>query len=490
MIFNSIHYLIYLPLVTVLYYLFPVRYRWILLLIASFYFYMVWEPVYILLIILSTLIDFYCGLKMGGFATKKERKPWLILSMVSNLAILGTFKYFNFFTTSVNDLLTALHVEYLLPVSSLLLPLGISFYTFQTMSYSLDIYKGKTTPEKHLGKFSLYVTFFPQLVAGPIERAKSLLSQFHFNYNFDWSNITSGLRLIMLGMFKKVVIADQLSPMVGHAFNSPESSYGITIYIGCMLFVQQVYCDFSGYSDIAKGSAKLLGIELMENFRLPFYTKSFTAFWAQWHVSLMNWFRDYIMFPLVKDGVKWPFVFMIVFLISGAWHGANWTFIAWGVFNGIFVLYAKATLKYRSALLDRLGFARFVNTRHVIQSLSIINVFALSGVFFRARTLTESWQLINNLFTNFSPGLQVIIDNTSNIRQDVIYMGKDAVTFYLLIFFMLVLELYQWVSRKKPMDEMMNSLHIVWRYFIYIGVIISIILMSNVAETPFIYFQF
>jgi len=330
-LFNSLQFLIFLPLVTLLYYVLPVRYRIWLLLAASFYFYMAWKAVYILLVILSTLVDYYCGLKMSQFSEKRKRKPYMYLSLVSNLTILGTFKYYNFFSTSVNELFNMLNMHYMLPLADLILPIGISFYTFQTMSYAIDIYKGKYTAEKNLAKFSLYVTFFPQLVAGPIERAKHLLSQFHFDYRFDTNNITSGLRLIMFGMFKKVVIADQLGPLVGNVFNNPEGSYGLSIYLGSLLFAQQIYCDFSGYSDIARGSARLLGIDLMENFRLPFYAKNFQAFWAQWHISLMNWFRDYIMFPLIKKRWSWQTVFFVVFLLSGFWHGAKWTFVIWGI---------------------------------------------------------------------------------------------------------------------------------------------------------------
>jgi alginate O-acetyltransferase complex protein AlgI len=489
-IFNSLHYLIYLPLVTILYYVLPVRYRWGMLLAASFYFYMVWSPIYILLLVAITLIDYYCSIKMGNLPTKKQRKPYLIISLTANLGILAFFKYYNFFISSANDLLIYSGHEYLLPVLNVILPLGISFHTFQTMGYCIDVYKDKSPAEKHLGKFALYVTFFPQLIAGPIERAKHLLSQFHFNYKFEWNNITSGLRLIMMGMFKKVVIADQLSPMVSHAFNNPDSSHGITIYIACLLFIQQVYCDFSGYSDIARGSARMLGVDLMENFKLPFHAKSLTNFWGQWHISLMNWFRDYIMFPMVKNGWKWPVVFMLVFLISGVWHGANWTFIAWGLYNGIMVIYAKSTIKFRSSLLDKFGLKKFVNLRHAVQAFCVINIFGISSIFFRAQSLSDSWVMIKNLFNNFSPGLSELVNNANNIRQDVLYMGSDAVSFYIIILFMLALEIFQWGLRKKSIDELLNSFNVPVRFALYTCVILSIVLMSNIAETPFIYFQF
>ena len=490
MIFNSFHYLLFLPLVTFLYYVLPVRYRWLLLLVASYYFYMVWEPIYILLIVLSTLIDYYCGLKMGDIPVKKDRRPYLMISMLSGLTMLGTFKYYNFFTSSANDLLSHLGLDYMIPMANLILPLGISFYTFQTLSYSIDVYKGKIQPERHLGIFALYVTYFPQLVAGPIERAKQLISQFHFNYEFKWTNIVSGSRLIMLGLFKKVVIADQLSSMVSHVFNNPDDAYGISVYIGCLLFIQQVYCDFSGYSDIARGSSRFLGVELIENFKLPFHAKTLTEFWGRWHVSLMNWFRDYIMFPMVKGRWNWAVVFMIVFLISGFWHGANWTFVAWGVYNGIMVVYAKSTLDFRSKLLDRIGMKNMTGFRHFIQAISIIHIFAFSSVFFRAQTLSDSWTMIRNLFTNFSPGWDALVTNVDFIRQDVIFMGKDSVSFMTIMFFFIALELFQWQLRNKNMDELMDRIPVLFRYALYTAVVLSISLMSNIGETPFIYFQF
>ena len=451
---------------------------------------MVWKPIYILLIILSILIDYYSGLKMGNLATRQERKPYLIFSMVSNLTILGTFKYFDFFATSANDLFSKLGMDYMVPLAHLILPLGISFYSFQTMSYSLDVYKGKIQAEKRLGIFALYVTFFPQLVAGPIERAKHLLDQFHFRYKFDWNNITSGCRLILLGLFKKVVIADQLSFMVGHVFNSPEQAHGFTVYFGCMLFVQQVYCDFSGYSDIARGSARLLGIELMENFKLPFFAKSLTHFWGQWHISLMNWFRDYIMFPMIKGGWKWPTIFMLVFFISGFWHGANWTFVLWGIYNGLFVVYSKATLKYRSKFLDSIGLAKFKKLRHVIQSICVVHIFGFGAVLFRAGSLADSWILMHNLFTDIIPVFKQIILNADNARENLLYMGKNAISFYVIIGFVILLELMQWNFRTKSIDEAVNQLRPVMRYTVYASIVLAIILMSNIPEVPFIYFQF
>jgi len=489
-IFNSLHYLFFLPLVTLLYYLLPVRSRWILLLIASYYFYMVWEPIYIVLILISTLVDYYCGIKMGELHTKKERRPFMLISLMTGLTMLGTFKYYDFFADSTNKLLAAMNMEYMLPIAHLILPLGISFYTFQTLSYTFDVYKGKSAPEKKLGIFALYVMFFPQLVAGPIERASHLISQFHFDYKFDREKMTSGLRLILLGLFKKVVIADQLGIMVASVFNHPDGAHSVSIYIACLLFAQQVYCDFSGYTDIARGSARLLGIELMENFQLPFFSRSINVMWTKWHISLMSWFRDYIMFPLIRKGWSWPAVFGLIFLVSGIWHGANWTFVVWGLYNGIFVIYSKSTEKFREGIFDKLGIHKNNLIRQWFQFFMVFHIFAFGSVFFRARTLSDSWTFIKGLFTDVGGTISLIIHNPGNVRQDILYLGKDSISFYLIIGFVIMLELFQWQLRKNSLDKFMNGLQIVPRFTIYLVAVISIILMSNISETPFIYFQF
>jgi D-alanyl-lipoteichoic acid acyltransferase DltB (MBOAT superfamily) len=315
---------------------------------------MVWKPIYILLIILSTLIDYYCSIQMGKIEVKSKRLPYITISIVSNLLILGTFKYFNFFNTAAYDLAELLNMEYAVPMFNVILPMGISFYTFQTMSYSIDVYRGDIKPETHFGKFALYVTLFPQLVAGPIERAKDLLSQFHFKYEYNHNRTISGLRLILWGLFKKVVIADQLSSMVRYVFDNPENANGFSVVFALILFTQQIYCDFSGYSDIAQGSARILGINLMDNFKFPLYAKSIDDLWRRWHISLVRWFTDYLYIPLggSRKGVKRKYLnLFIIFVISGLWHGSNWTFILWSLFNGFFVLYSRFSAPFREKLV-------------------------------------------------------------------------------------------------------------------------------------------
>jgi alginate O-acetyltransferase complex protein AlgI len=490
MFFNSIHFLFFLPIVILLYFLSPYKYRWALLLIASYYFYMVWKPIYIVLIVISTLVDYYCGIKMGEIETKKKRKPYIIISILSNLLILGTFKYFNFFNTAVHDLAELLNIDYAVPYLSVLLPMGISFYTFQTMSYSIDIYKGSIKPEKHLGKFALYVTFFPQLVAGPIERAKSLLSQFHFKFNYDHGLAISGLRLILWGLFKKVVIADQLSSMVSHVFDNPANANGFSIYFASLCFAQQIYCDFSGYSDIAQGSARIMGIRLMDNFNFPFYATSYNNFWGRWHTSLMQWFRDYIMFPLIRKRMKWQTVFFIVFLVSGLWHGADWTFIIWGAVNGILVVNSKASANFREKIALKFKLDKAPGFRHFLQIFGVVNLFAIPGIFFPARSLSDAKILIYNYFTGWGDLIRNLSENLNGFRQEVLYLGKEFEPFCLIMIFVVIFEIIQWKMSKDSIDNFFTKKPRWKTWSIYLFLTLSIILMSYIEKSPFIYFQF
>jgi len=427
---------------------------------------------------------------MGELDSKPKRRPYLMISIISNLLILGTFKYFNFFSTAAHDIAQLLNIEYAVTYLNVLLPMGISFYTFQTMSYSVDVYRGSTQPEKHLGKFALYVTFFPQLVAGPIERAKNLLSQFHFEFKYNHDQTVSGLRLIMWGLFKKVVIADQLSSMVSHVFDHPEGTQGFSIYFASLLFAQQIYCDFSGYSDIAQGSARILGVRLMDNFNFPYYATSYNNFWGRWHISLMQWFRDYIMFPLIRKKWKWQSVFFVVFLISGLWHGADWTFIVWGAINGFFVVYSKASSDFRAKLAVKVGLDKKPKIRHFLQILAVINIFSIFGLFFPARSMADAKILIQNYFIGWGDLIPNLIENTNGFRQNVLYLGKDFVPFCIIMIFFVIFEMIQWRMSKDSIDNFFIKKPRWFTWGVYLFFIFSIILMSNIEQVPFIYFQF
>lgn len=358
MLFNSLEFLLFFPVVVALYFATPARYRWILLLAASYYFYAAWKAEYLVLIIGSTVVDYWAGLRMGRHETRTGRRPFLIASVVTNLGVLFTFKYFNFFNDSVRAVLDRANIFYDVPAFELLLPVGISFYTFQSLSYSIDVYRGQKTPERHLGIFALYVAFFPQLVAGPIERSTHLLPQFFEQHRFEYDRAVDGLRLILWGFFKKLVIADRLAIYVNEVYGNPGAHSGGAIALATYFFAFQIYCDFSGYSDIAIGSARVMGYDLMDNFRRPYFAKSIREFWSRWHISLSTWFRDYVYVPLGGSRVAtwvWYSNLMIVFLVSGLWHGANWTFVVWGGLHGTYMVVGLATQRLRSGAWDSLS---------------------------------------------------------------------------------------------------------------------------------------
>jgi len=326
---------------------------------------MAWMPEYAIILVISTIIDFFCGYKMNSITEQAQKKSYLYLSLISNLGILFTFKYFNFFKTISTDILAQFHIEQALPTFPLLLPMGISFYTFQTMSYSIDVYHEKVKAEKHLGIFALFVTFFPQLVAGPIERSGNLLPQFYKHTKFEYERITSGLKLMAWGFFKKIVIADRLAQFVNYVYNDPYEYQGIYLVTATIFFAFQIYCDFSAYSDIAIGSARVLGFDLMKNFNRPYFSKSIDEFWKNWHISLSTWFKDYIYIPLGGNRVvkwRWYYNLFITFLISGFWHGANWTFVVWGALHGFYLVFSHATKNIRNNLAMRSNLVNYPRT--------------------------------------------------------------------------------------------------------------------------------
>ena len=338
MLFNTIDFAIFLPVVVIIYYLLPHKFRWILLLAASYFFYMSWRVEYILLIVASTLVDYFSGIRMEKLPDRKSRLPWLLLSLGVNLGLLFFFKYANFATGNLNLLFQKVGLSNEIPMMKLLLPVGISFYTFQTLSYSIEVYFGRQKAEKHLGYFALYVSFFPQLVAGPIERYSRLAPQFRIKQHINYDNLSRGLRLILYGLFIKMVIADNISGIVDLVYAAPENFASLDILKGIFLYSFQIYSDFYGYSTIAIGSALLLGIRIMDNFKSPYLAKNISEFWQRWHISISTWFRDYLYFPLGGNRVskqRWVLNILLVFLISGLWHGANWTFLIWGLLFGL-----------------------------------------------------------------------------------------------------------------------------------------------------------
>src|SRR5580700_10722651 len=326
MLFDSLQFAVFFPVVCGLFWTLPERFRWLLLLVSSYYFYMCWRPEYALVLVVITAIDFFVGLSLAKATQPKARRAILLASLAANLGILFFFKYYNFAALSINSL-TATAV---IPAMGLVLPIGLSFHTFQSMGYTIDVYRRKVEPERNWGTFATFIVFFPQLVAGPIERAGEMLPQLHHYKNFEYRRVTTGLKLMAWGLFKKVVVADRLGTLVDPIYRDPNIVSAPMLVLATVAFGYQIYCDFSGYTDIAIGSAEVLGIRLTPNFRAPYHSPSLQEFWTRWHMSLSTWFRDYVYVPLGGNRVsslRWGFNILILFALSGVWHGANWTFI-------------------------------------------------------------------------------------------------------------------------------------------------------------------
>lgn len=403
MLFNSFPYLLFFPVVCLLYFAIPFRWRTAFLLLASYYFYMCWRWEYVVLIMVQTEINFLCGLKMERARTAVGRRALLLTAIILTLAILFFFKYYNFANGALRSLFAFLQAPYHLPDLDILLPIGISFHTFQTLSYIIDLYRGKIPVERSFVKFALFVSFFPLLVAGPIERANHLLPQLERRNHFDVARLSSGLKLMLWGFFKKVVIADRLAEYVNQIYGHPADFSGTTLALATYCFAFQIYCDFSGYSDIAIGSARVLGFDLMQNFDLPYLARSISEFWQRWHISLSTWFRDYLYFPLGGSRVslaRWAVNILIVFTVSGLWHGASWVFVIWGGLHGLYYLMEKWLAPYGQVLCLRLHLPETVQA--LLQVLLTFHLVLVAWVFFRASSLHEALFILGRMVTDLS----------------------------------------------------------------------------------------
>lgn len=403
MSFVDIRFLIFFPTVLVLHILTPPRFRWILLLIASYLFYMAWKPSYGLLLLGITVIDYVAGLLIARSTKSTQRKIFLIISLAANLGILFFFKYFNFFFDTLGQATHALGLAASFPLLSILVPIGISFHVFQSMSYTIDVYTGKAQPVRHFGKFALYVSFFPQLVAGPIERPSGLLQQFFEDRPFSLEKAQRGALLMLWGFYKKVGIADNLAPVVNAIYANPTLYPGPSLIIGAVLFSYQLYCDFSGYTDIARGAALMLGYDLVENFNRPYIAISIADFWRRWHISLSSWLRDYMYLPLAFGGKRLSkmriYVSMFVtFTLIGLWHGANWTFVVMGALFGTYMIVGSLTEQWRK---------RVLNTPAWFKRLITFSLVTFAWIFFRAQTLTSALYIASHL----TSGIPTFISN-------------------------------------------------------------------------------
>ena len=474
MFFNSIEYAIFLPIVLLIYYSLNRRAQNIFLIFASYFFYGWWNPKFLTLIFISTLLDYFSGLLIYNSTNLKKKKLYLCITLVGNLTILGIFKYYNFFTSSLVDLFNIFGIHLSIPTLKVILPAGISFYTFQSMSYTIDVYFKKIKPTRDFLDFMLYVCYFPQLVAGPIERAGHLIPQFESERKVDFDAIVTGLYLIIFGLFKKIVIADNLAVIADKVFNDPVSQSSGKLLAGVYAFAIQVYCDFSGYSDIARGSSRLFGIDIMENFKTPFFAKNITEFWQRWHISLTTWLMDYIYLPLVwKSRIKTGKLkiyqgLIITFLLAGLWHGANWTFVVFGCLNGIYLVIHKFIITKHPTTQPVNPSSVSTNIIKVLKIFFTFNLFAITAIFFRAKNLPKALCYFENLLS----------------FKGSLWIGFDVA---FIIFIIYLIDFPQWLkSDQLAIIKLNKSFALIFSLLL----LLSIYFLGITHYVPFIYFFF
>jgi D-alanyl-lipoteichoic acid acyltransferase DltB (MBOAT superfamily) len=486
MFFNSINYAIFLPVVFILYWFVTkknLKAQNILLLLVSYFFYAFWSWKFLFLLMFSTLLDFVTGLKIHQSESNKQRKFWLWLSIGINLGFLGFFKYYNFFIDSFTELISHFGLHVNAWTLQVILPVGISFYTFHGLSYVIDIYKKRIEAEKSFVDYAVFVSFFPLLVAGPIERATHLLPQIKKERTFNYTQAVDGLRQILWGLFKKVVIADNCADFANLVFNNYEHYSGSVLLVGAASFAFQIYGDFSGYSDIALGTARLFGIELLRNFAFPYFSRDIAEFWRRWHISLSSWFKDYLYIPLGgSKGGTWMKVrnTFIIFIVSGFWHGANWTFIIWGALNAIYFLPLLLSNNNRTNLLIVAQGKIFPTVKEIFQMLITFGLTVFAWIFFRSDTLAQAFKMIRKIFSRALFPLPKGVDFVGTNRHPAIMIILVAIFF-----------LIEWIGRDQQYAIAAFGLKWKkqWRYAFYSLIILSLFWFGG-KDQQFIYFQF
>ncbi|MCF8429430.1 MAG: MBOAT family protein [Bacteroidia bacterium] len=482
MFFNSIDFAIFLPIVFLLYWFATkgnLRLQNILLLISSYFFYACWDWRFLFLLVFSTLLDYYTGIQIHESINRKKKLFWFWLSILVNLGFLGVFKYYNFFATSFAEGLSLLGIQSNFGTLQVILPVGISFYTFHGLSYVIDIYKNKIKPERNFIDYSVFVSFFPLLIAGPIERATHLLPQIIKKREFDINKAVSGLRQILWGLFKKIVIADGCAEYANIIFNDSANLSGSTLVIGALFFTFQIYCDFSGYSDIALGTAKLFGIDLLRNFAFPYFSRDIAEFWRRWHISLSSWFRDYLYIPLGgSKGGLWLKIrnTFIIFLVSGFWHGANWTFIIWGFLNALYIMPAIIFNTNRNNLKIVAKGKLTPTFKELISILITFSLTVFAWIFFRANNVNHAFQYIAKIFSK----------SLFTIPK---YQGiGNSVSILIITFIFIIIE---WIGREQQfaIEKIGKNWYKPLRLSMYYIIILTILYYSG-KDQQFIYFQF
>lgn len=479
MLFNSIEFAIFFPVVATAFFLLSQRWRVHWLLFSSCVFYMAFIPAYILVLLATILIDYFAGI----FIEKSDgsrRKLLLWVSILSTCTVLFIFKYFGFFTGSFVGLADLLGWHLTRPVLHIILPIGLSFHTFQSLSYVIEVYRSRQKAETNFIVYATYVMFFPQLVAGPIERPQNLLHQFRERHDFDYTHVTAGLKRMAWGFFKKLVVADRLSLYVNDVYAAPRNFNGLQLTIATFFFAYQIYCDFSGYSDIAIGAAQVLGFRLMENFRTPYYSKSITEFWRRWHISLSTWFKDYVYIPLGGNRVvksRHIANLLITFVLSGLWHGANWTFVAWGALNGVYLVAGWLTHDWRDRFFGFLGVTPESRLRQWSMWLTTFLLTCGAWIVFRARNMADAGYVFAHLGRGWN--FHAIATEQFLMRQ-----------FPVAVAAILVLEIGQRWEQVVSVPSYVGRLQVTARWALYAGFVMAVIMFGVYRKMQFIYFQF
>ena len=472
MIFNSLTFVTFLFIVFSLYWLLDRKKQNALLLVAGYVFYGWWDWRFLSLLLFSSTVDYVVGLQLGKTEAPRKRKLLLSVSLVTQLGLLAFFKYFNFFADSTAQLFRTFGFEASYTTLNIVLPVGLSFYTFQTLSYTIDVYRRRCEPHRDLLEFMAFVSFFPQLVAGPIERATNMLNQFSNNRVFDPEKAKDGLRQMLWGFFQKVVVADGLSEYVNWAYAPAAGANGTQLLLGTYFFAFQIYCDFCGYTNIAIGCARLFGFELMRNFAFPYFSRNIAEFWQRWHISLSTWFRDYLYIPLGGNrGTLQRTVFntLVVFTVSGFWHGANWTFVIWGLLNGLYFIPILLKRHFRGE--EKGNLRATASLRDLPAILLTFHLVLVAWVFFRAQSMGQA----GHVFSSIAQGI------------DWGFFLRDALKLKLLIGFLLLIE---WLQRDKRHALDLSAFPVPVRWLAYNGLLIGILWLGSFKDAPFIYFQF
>lgn len=476
MLFNSLEFFFFFPVVTLLYFLLPQPYRWMHLLLSSCLFYAAFVPAYLSILFLTIIIDYVAGIRIAG-STGAARKVYLTGSIIANIGVLVVFKYYNFGIQNINALLAFSGTDTRLPLWDILLPIGLSFHTFQAMSYTIEVYRGHQNPERHFGIYALYVMFYPQLVAGPIERPQNILHQFYEKHHFDPVMFVSGMRLMAWGLFKKVVVADRLAIYANAVFENPDEYHWLNLVIGVFAFGIQIYGDFSGYSDMAIGAARTMGYRLMVNFNRPYQALNIHEFWSRWHISLSTWFRDYLYIPMGGNRLGYPAQLrnvVIVFLVSGLWHGAAWTYVIWGGLHAIYIVIYNLSKKFLPSLPST-SFIRF--------SSWLLNLFAvmLAWIFFRSNSMESAMMMIKSIFTlNDLHAFSTVV----SVNQFMEFGPSSAIISVVMCLITFLCE-----RKFDPMLSGFNSRAKTDMLFLS-GVLLMILLFGVFNNSSFIYFQF